>query len=85
MANSKKAAAGLVAAQFEPLVAKRYLGVTDLTPEMVTTYRPRNNVVTDPRLKNIISCMRKQLAGKHYGSIPEQRSAFKSARSSCRM
>jgi len=84
MVNTR-AAAALVAAQYEPLRAKRYLGVTELTPEMVDTFRPKNNVIISDRLKNITSCMRKQLAGKHYGSLPEQRSAFKSARSSCRM
>jgi len=89
MATDKKAAAALVASQFEPLVAQRYEGIDNPTPKIVTTYRVRHNVVVDPRLKAINKCMRDQLAGKIYreGSklenIKAQREAFKRAREYC--
>jgi len=89
MATDKKAAAALVAAQFEPLVAERYEGVDNPTPKIVTSYRIRHNIVIDPRLKSINKCMRDQLAGKKFkvGSkaqnIKEQRQAFVRARAAC--
>ena len=86
----KKAAAALVAAQFEPLVAERYQGVDNPTAKIVTTYRTRHNIVIDPKLKAINKCMRDQLAGKSFKvgtkveNIKEQRGAFRRARAACR-
>jgi len=89
MATNKKAAAALVAAQYEPLVAQRYEGVENPTPTIKTTYRVRHNVVVDPKLKAINECMRSKLAGRVFSggnkiqNIKEQREAFRKARKEC--
>jgi len=76
-------AADIVAAQFEPLVGIRYLGVDNLVPEKITTFRPRKNDVVSPRLKAINDCMRKQLVGQTYADLSQQRQAFIRARHEC--
>ena len=76
-------AADIVAAQFEPLVAMRYLGTKELIPEKVTTFRPRKNDVVSPKLKAINDCMRRQLEGQTYADLSQQRQAFIRARHEC--
>jgi hypothetical protein len=46
--------------------------------------RKINNVVTDPHLLSILSCMAGELAGKKYGNLGAVQEAFKTARSKCR-
>ncbi len=82
MAN-KRLAADVVAKQFEPLVATRYIGVKNPEPVLVTTFRPRTNVIKSPRLKEINECMRQKLQGAKFADLSEQRTAFANARREC--
>ena len=80
---TKRLAADVVAKQFEPLVATRYVGIQNPKPELVTTFRPRNNLVKSPKLKAINDCMREKLQGQKFKSIDKQRQAFVNARKEC--
>ncbi len=81
--ESIREASNIVAAQFEPLVAMRYLGTKELIPEKVTTFRPRKNDVVSPKLKAINDCMRRQLEGRTFEDLIAQRTAFATARKDC--
>jgi hypothetical protein len=46
--------------------------------------RTTKNVMKDPRLIKITSCMASELAAKKYKNLGEVQAAFKSARSKCK-
>ena len=46
--------------------------------------RAMRNIVTDPRLLKINSCMASHLAGKSPGTLEKAQEAFKAARSACK-
>jgi len=92
MATNKKAAAALVASQFEPLVAQRYEGVDNPTTKIVTTYRVRHNLIVKAPLKDFNECIHSKLNGLDFAvkgapaveNIKRQREAFKTASAECK-
>jgi len=46
--------------------------------------RKIDNIVSDPKLLGILSCMAGELAGKKYGNLGGVQNAFKAARGKCR-
>mgnify|MGYP001115487651 CR=1 FL=1 len=46
--------------------------------------RSANNIMKDPRLIKITSCMASQLSGKKPGTLGKAQDAFKAARSACK-
>jgi len=92
MATDKKAAAALVASQFEPLVAQRYEGVDKPTAKIVTTYRVRHNLIVKAPLKTFNQCIHSKLNGHDFAvegapaveNIRRQREAFKTASADCK-
>lgn len=50
----------------------------------LTQIRKTKNIVRDPRLLKIISCMASELAGKKPGTLGKAQEAFKAARGKCK-